>query len=223
MDVKKWGVGVLAAGALFAAGFIGMLAFTGDAQAEGGPSEMAGKVRSFLSGDKLDEKLAQKLGVTVERLRTAREEARKELLQEAVAAGALTQEQADRILSGEWRGFPRGEMGALRGAKGVPGIHVDIHAVAAGVLNLTPEALRAELSQGKSLAQVATERGVSVAALKAAILDAQKARISQLVADGRLTQDQADRILQGLESRIDTILNAIHTGGGMRHRMGRDN
>lgn len=223
MDVKKWGVGVLAAGALFAAGFIGMLAFTGAAQAEGGPSDMAGKFRSFLSGDKLDEKLAQKLGVTVERLRTAREEARKELLQEAVAAGALTQAQADRILSGEWRGLSRGEMGALRGAKGVPGIHVNIHEVAASVLNLSPEALRAELSQGKSLAQVATERGVSVSTLKNAILDAQKARISQAVANGRLTQEQADRILQGLESRIDTILNATHTGGGMRHRMGSGN
>lgn len=214
MDVKKWGVGVLGAVALFAAGFVGVIAI-GPAQAEEGASGAVNAVRSFFGGEKMDEKIAAKLGVTVEQLRQARIEARDEILQEAIAAGRLTQEQADRMRSGGFRG-----MGGPHGPRGGHGqafyIQLNVHEIAAQTLNLTPEALRAELRQGKSLAQVASERGVARDVLKNAIVGAHREAINQALANGRITQEQADRAVQNLEARIDALLDAVRGAGMMK-------
>ena len=74
---------------------------------------------------------------------------------------------------------------------------------AAEALGLTPEELFAELHAGKSLAEVAEAQGVDLEAvheaMKAARVEAMKQAIEQAVEEGRLTQEQADWLLEGLE------------------------
>ncbi|HSD85288.1 MAG TPA: hypothetical protein VLG46_15605 [Anaerolineae bacterium] len=74
---------------------------------------------------------------------------------------------------------------------------------AAEVLGMTAEELSAEFREGKTLAQLAVEKGFNPTAVQQAVQVAIKAgpraAIQQAAADGRLTQDNAEWLLQGLE------------------------
>ena len=90
----------------------------------------------------------------------------------------------------------------------------------AEALGLTPEQLFSELHAGKTLQEIATARGVDLQnvydALKASQVEAQKAAIEQAVTDGKLTREQADWLLKGLE------LGFMGKGGCFGYRgMGR--
>ena len=160
-------------------------------------------------------KVAAKLGVSEDQLKGAIDEAQIETIDEAVASGRLTQEQADqmkeRVAEGDSllpfggpRGGPRGE---LRGARVLPD-------AAAQALGITQDELMTELKDGKSLAEVAEAKGMSVDDFKAALLIQVKAQLDSLVADGTLTQEQADRVMQNTEDNIDSIVNAQGGFGG---------
>lgn len=95
-----------------------------------------------------------------------------------------------------WFGWGRG-FGFLRG-----GSWADFDA-AAKALGLTPEQLFSELHAGKSLDEIAEEKGVDLQkvydAVKAARTEALKAAIQQAVKGGKLTQEQADWLLKGFD------------------------
>lgn len=74
---------------------------------------------------------------------------------------------------------------------------------AAQALGLTPEQLFSELHSGKTLEEIAQARNVDIQkvydAMKAAHIQEMKAAIQQAVQDGRITQEQADWLLEGLD------------------------
>jgi len=74
---------------------------------------------------------------------------------------------------------------------------------AAEALGLTPEEFFAELHAGKSLAEIAEEQGIELEAVHDAInadrVEARREAIEQAVEDGRISQEQADWLLQGME------------------------
>jgi hypothetical protein len=81
----------------------------------------------------------------------------------------------------------------------------------AEALGLTPNELFTEShDEGKSVADIAEERGVDLEtvkdALKANRAEAQREAIEQAVEDGRISQEQADWLLEGLEK-------GFHPGG----------
>ncbi len=71
-------------------------------------------------------------------------------------------------------------------------------------LNLTPTQLFERLHSGKTLEEIATAQGVDLQKLqdaaKAAQLEAQKKAIEEAVTAGKLTREQADWMLKGLEN-----------------------
>ena len=73
----------------------------------------------------------------------------------------------------------------------------------AKALNLTPTQLFEALHSGKTLDEIAKAQGVDLAkvqeAANAARIQAMKDKIAQAVKDGKMTQEQADWLLQGLE------------------------
>lgn len=73
----------------------------------------------------------------------------------------------------------------------------------AKALNLTPTQLFEELHSGKTLAEIAEAQGVDLdtvkEALNAARVQAMKDAIAKAVEEGKMTQEQADWLLQGLE------------------------
>jgi hypothetical protein len=166
-----------------------------------------GLVGSFLG------RVAEKLGVSEDELRTAIDDARGETLDEAVAEGRLTERQAERM---QERGFP------FAGGRMLHGRGHVMDAVAE-VLGMTPADLVAQLQDGNSLADVAEAQGMSVEDFKAALLAQVQAQLDELVAEGGLTQEQADEILQRTEDNIDNIPTGEGCGlgfGGMRRGPG---
>jgi len=73
----------------------------------------------------------------------------------------------------------------------------------AKALNLTPTQLFEKLHDGQTLADIAKEQGVDLAKVQEAAnaerVKAMKDAIAQAVKDGKITQDQADWLLQGLD------------------------
>ncbi len=156
-----------------------------------------GPIGSFLS------KVADKLGVSEEELTVAIEEARDETIDEAVAEGRLTEEQAERLREG---GFPFNRR--LHRAGG------HILNAAADVLEMEKDDLVVELREGNSLADVAAAQGIDVDSFKAQLLAEVQTDIDAKAADGTITQEQADRLSEGLEERVDNIVNAQPGEGG---------
>ncbi len=90
---------------------------------------------------------------------------------------------------------------------GTPGwmyaYHDEIHAALADALGMTEADFEAALAQGTTVWQLADQKGVSDETLQQVMLDAREAAITQMAADGVLTQDQADAMLNAVKSRFE--------------------
>ena len=94
-------------------------------------------------------------------------------------------------------------------------------AAAAGYLGLSESQLFAQISQGKTLADIADSTpGKSVEGLVTAMVSAAKANLDALVASGRLAQSQADRIVSELTMRIEAMVRGDGFGGPLRWGFG---
>ena len=67
----------------------------------------------------------------------------------------------------------------------------------------------AQLAEGMSLAEVITENGGDVEAVKAELLTPLQERAAAAVAAERITQDRADDLLANATERLDTLLKRI--------------
>jgi hypothetical protein len=212
----------------------------------GGAAAVAASGSGSHGSDFLDS-VAKHLGVTPQKLEDATKAAAIDQVNADLAAGRITQAQADelkkRIEAGDGvLGGPRGPgFGRGVGGVGIPGFAAPAGpalgkpaianeiAAAAKYLGLSEADLRAKLRDGQSLADVAKAQSKDVAGLKTAILDAAKADLDKAVADKKLTQSQADDIANGLKAHIDDIVEGsvklrFHGPGGpgMRLRFGAD-
>lgn len=124
-----------------------------------------GRGDGALFGDQ-EQYLADALGITVDELQSAQETVRNTLIDQAVADGTLTQEQADQIKAGERLRIPGLRM------KGGPEMDssVDHDALLADALGITVEELE-------------TARGT-----------ARDTAIATALADGTITQEQVDQM-----------------------------
>jgi hypothetical protein len=92
-------------------------------------------------------------------------------------------------------------------------------------LGLSAEEIRDGLAEGKTLAELAEEQGVSTEDLTAALVAAATEHIDQAVADGKLDADEAEERKAGLEERITDLVNrtppeGLGDGPGLRGRFG---
>jgi hypothetical protein len=71
----------------------------------------------------------------------------------------------------------------------------------AEALGLTDEELDTELAAGKTMWQVAEAKGLSLEEFQTLMVDARKAAFEKMVADGVLTQEQADWMLSRMQGR----------------------
>ena len=95
---------------------------------------------------------------------------------------------------------------------------------AAKALNMTTAELTTALQSGKTLEQVATDQGVDIADVQAAIQAAHASelrdRIAQAVTDGTITQENADWLLEGLDKGFIGVPGAFGFGFGGHHGLG---
>lgn len=96
------------------------------------------------------------------------------------------------------------------------GMHTFVWNALAGQLDLTSDVLYAEMNSGKTIAQIAEEKGVSRTDLIAAMETAHQESLAQAVLDGYLTQEQADNILVQMTGRYEWMIDNAGAGYGMR-------
>lgn len=95
---------------------------------------------------------------------------------------------------------------------------------AASVLGMDANALRQQLQSGKSIVDVAKEKGVSEADLTAKMLQLRVAHIDEAVKKGKIDAAKAEQMKQRMSSHLSYMLNekglpekhAMHKGHGMK-------
>jgi len=156
--------------------------------------------------------LAKHLGVSPGALAAAMRAAGDEQIEAAVAAGRITQSQADVLKqrAGRRGGAPLLGYGFAAGRLGPGG-------AAAQYLGINRATLRSERLSGKSLAQIASSTpGKSAEGLKAALVSAGQTRLREADSSGLITSEQEQERLGALPDRVEALVN--RTGVGGRHR-----
>ncbi len=138
-----------------------------------------------------------------------------EALAPLVSAGTITQAQADAVIEALQAAKPEGRHGPGPGI-----VHASID-TAAEALGVTSEELRTALRDGKSVADVAGEKGVDVQVVIDALVAEAQERIATAVSDGRITQAQADERLATLTDDVTKIVNGEGRGFGRGRGPGR--
>ena len=80
------------------------------------------------------------------------------------------------------------------------------------LLGLTTEEIQAQRQEGKSLAHIAADKGVSEDDLVNAILSDRKAALQDRVEDGILTQEQADQRLEIMKENVQDAISRTTLG-----------
>ena len=189
MFTRKTIIGIMLGGGLIVALLAGAIAFPSVASAQSsvaitnrlagdlhGPNGLDGPKGRDGWGANMDQYLAEALGITEEELQAARQKAEAAALADAVKNGDLTQEEADLIAA----------RSALRA-------YINPEALMATVLGMTVEELQAAREAGKTMQDLATEKGLTAEQVKTAMDEAFQAALAQAVEDGVITQEQADQ------------------------------
>jgi len=176
-------------------------------------------------------KLAGVLGLDQTKLTDAIKQAETETIDQALQDGNLAKNQADemkqRVQNGDTgflggfggRGFggPGGGGPGGPGPRGMGGVNMQtVEQAAADKLGLTLDDLRTQIHSGISLADIAKDKGVSETDVRSAMAAAAKTQLDQSVKDGKLTQTQADDVLQQIQQGGSPAF-----GPGPRGRLGR--
>jgi len=190
---KKWRFGGVLLAVVILAGSMTGMAFANTDQT--GKPDFTAMYQSFIS------KFAANLGVSEDQVTAAMDATQKQMIDEAVQQGKLTQEQADKIQSTTTKGFVFHGFGFDRGGddsvKG-PGRNLDSMATALGI---TTDQLNTELEAGKKIQDIAADQGMTMDQFNQKMLEMKKDAISKAVSEGKLTQDQADNMQQKMGQR----------------------
>ncbi len=144
--------------------------------------------------------LAEKAGIDLQTLRDAVTQSKiddvRSKIEQAVNDGEMTQAEADWLLSGIENGYRPGLGVENRQTAGLE--------AAATALGLDVDELSNQLWAGRTLADLADQEGVDLQtvldAMEATHSEAARARIEAALADGTITQEQADWMLEGIEN-----------------------
>ncbi len=163
----------------------------------------------FDFGQKFREALAEILGITVDEYDAAVDKARDQVVDEAVDEGWLTDDQAE-LFRFRMNQMPEGRFGfGMRGMpkafgfhdRGMMGWGDSLLSIAADQLDMSLTELLTELQDGKSIADVAGDKGVKTQAIVDAYVAELKADMDEEVADGNMTQKQEDYYLEQAGTR----------------------
>jgi hypothetical protein len=127
----------------------------------------------------------------------------RDALEPLVEDGTLTGAQADAVAEHLASAFP-GRHGHFIGRG--PGLAS--FEAAAEIIGIENSELREALSDGATLAEVAEANGVDVETLINGLVSALDEKLNELVADGRITEEQAGEIRENAPDRIESFVNS---------------
>ena len=172
-------------------------------------------LRDDLKAGKTVEELAAEQGLAMSDIANALYTAAVERLDAAVAEGKLTQEKADRIEArlAERRDACVNE-GDCKLSQRRKQLKQQAERLLLQSLRLTAKSvdmnifgLLREFEAGNSLAEIALQQGKSLDDIADALYNAGVKKVERGLSDGKLTQDQADKILARLTDRRDACAN----------------
>jgi hypothetical protein len=147
---------------------------------QGPPHPGGGPRRGFgLGGGTIDHQalLAEELGITVEELEAAQVRARDAAIEQAIDEGLITEEEAEQMRTRR----------ALQS-------YLDRHALLAEALEMTPEALQDAFADDETVKSLMEAKGLDAETVQDRVEAAFEAALARAVADGVITQEQADEI-----------------------------
>lgn len=100
------------------------------------------------------------------------------------------------------------------------GLRGDVGEAVAQALGITTDELRQAHQDGQTLADLAEANGVDEQDVIAAIVDTLEAHIDEALANGRITQDQADQMKANVQERAQQLFDGTFDGDGPRGRFG---
>jgi hypothetical protein len=158
---------------------------------------------------------AARLDVDADELRSALSEAQLAQIDKAVEEGELSEDAAEAVkqrmqASGLVLGFP-GPPGdrvvhMLHGPFGPGPGGPPVFESIAEELGISVERLHRQLMSGKSMSQIAEANGKTLADVKSVAKQALEDEISEGLEDGRLTEEQADRLREDLPAMLERFM-----------------
>lgn len=171
------------------------------------PAQMEQRRKEFLA------RLATRLNTTPENLQNAFKQAHKDNVADLLKQGKITQEQADRINAHIDQGGPGGAHGQQgpqgqggRRGPGGPQFRA-LEGIMPAALGMSPQDFRAAIQSGKTPMQIATSKGMSRDAFKAAISAQLEQRLTQAKQQGTLTDQQITEIRSRAAEMIDHMID----------------
>lgn len=170
-----------------------------------------------------DEALAEVLGITIEELQAAEDEARAAAVAQAVADGVLTQEQANAIIAnGSGRGYRFGydKTTYLADALGITVEELEAARLEVYTAQLAEMVAAGTITQAEAdliLAQKAVQNYVDDDAYQSAVQSIYADAVAQALADGVITQAQADELLANMSTQTFHFPGAGGHGGRGGH------
>ena len=131
-------------------------------------------------GNDFSAALATALGISADELAAAQQSAHTAALDQALADGEITQEEYDNFMARQ----------ALQN-------YMDREAMLATALGMSAEELQTALADGQRIPDLIDELGISQEDFQTAMQSAQQAALDEAIADGVITQEQADQIGSG--------------------------
>lgn len=163
-----------------------------------------------------EQTIINELGVSQQNLEKANKDALQAVINKMYADGKITQAQqaqAQQQLD-EYASNPCAAIQAAMKAKGgasgptsgqtqaINNARASILTAVAGAMNTPSATLQSELSAGKTVAQITSEKGASKSAVDAAYLKAAQAQLGKAVSAGALTQAQSDMAYSFLQQSV---------------------
>lgn len=217
-NIKTLGI----AGGLVAAALVGGTLINAALAAPSAPSASA-STADLANGaycETWQKAFADELGLSVDDLLPAAKAASIAAIEEAVAAGDLTEERAtalkEKIAAADGSNACKFFGHPFAGGGHGPKAHFGgpLLSVAADALGMDAGELKQALRSGDSLQDVATAQGKDYATVSSAIHDAAKTKLDAAVADG-LDQARADEMLSKLDEALASgDLSQLHPGRG---------
>jgi hypothetical protein len=171
---------------------------------------------------RLHEAIAGVLGISVDEYDAAVNTAQQQVLGDAVAEGMLTQEQADRIQERVDEGFGFGMRGGFFGGHGRGGRmggfggwgDSSMLAVVAEQLDMSQDDLVAALQDGSTIVELADQKGVELQDIVDAFIAQRSDDLTAAVEAGRITQEQADAMIEHMSEEVLECLEGGMPFGG---------
>ena len=162
------------------------------------------ELEGALAGGETIRTLVEELGLDMTDFQAALQAAHAEMLQQAVADGNITQEQADRMIYRQGALNVFGHVGkggfGLRDKDGTAW-----RTTLAEVLGIPVEQLEKRLADGETIRTLVETLGFDMAEVQTALQAARAEMLQQAVADGSITQEQAERMLNHLSVRRNRV------------------